>query len=90
MWPKVLLKERELTTMRLTLHCLKNYSFGIIMAFVAYFNLELHQMEVKRTFLNGNLEEDLYMEQPEWFIKWNNNQLVCKLKKSIYGLKQAT
>ena len=57
------------------------------MAFVAHFNLELHQMDVKTAFLNGNLEEEVYMEQPEGFKKGNTNKLVCKLKKSIYGLK---
>ena len=68
----------------------KNDSFRIIMAFVAHFNLELHQMDVKTAFLNGNLEEEVYMEQPEGFKKGNTNKLVCKLKKLIYGLKQAS
>ena len=60
------------------------------MALVAHFNLELHQMDVKTTFLNGKLEEEVYMTQPEGFISDNGNNLVCKLKKSIYGLKQAS
>ncbi|RVW50384.1 Retrovirus-related Pol polyprotein from transposon TNT 1-94 [Vitis vinifera] len=68
----------------------KKDSLKIIMTLVAHFDLELHQMDVKTTFLNGNLDEDIYMEQPEGFAKKGNEHLVCKLKKSIYGLKQAS
>ena len=68
----------------------KKDSLRIIMALVAHFDLELHQMDVKTAFLNGNLDEDIYMEQPEGFTKKGNEHLVCKLKKSIYGLKQAS
>ena len=46
----------------------------------------MHQMDVKMAFLNGNLEEDIYMDQPQGFIQGN---MVCKLKKSLYGLKQS-
>ena len=42
-------------------------SFRIIMALVAYYDLKLHQMDVKTAFLNGNLEEEVYMNQPEGF-----------------------
>ncbi|KAL0300300.1 UNVERIFIED_CONTAM: Retrovirus-related Pol polyprotein from transposon TNT 1-94 [Sesamum angustifolium] len=58
------------------------------MALVAHFDLELHQMDVKTAFLNGDLEEEVYMSQPEGFS--HDSNLVCKLKKSIYGLKQAS
>ena len=47
-------------------------------------------MDVKTTFLNGNLEEEIYMMQPEGFIAKNQEHVVCKLKMSIYGLKQAS
>ena len=57
------------------------------MAFVAHFNLELHQMDVKTAFLNGNLEEEVYMDQPEGFLVKGKEHMVCKLKKSIYRLK---
>jgi hypothetical protein len=45
-------------------------------------------MDVKTAFLNGDLEEEVYMKQPEGFD--DNTQKTCKLKKSIYGLKQAS
>ena len=57
------------------------------MALVTHFDLELHQMDVKTTFLNGNLDEEIYMKQLEGFEEMRNEHLVCKLKKSIYGLK---
>jgi hypothetical protein len=65
-------------------------SIRIILAIVAYFDYEIWQMGVKTTFLNGNLEEDVYMIQPEGFVDPNNAGKICKLKKSIYGLKQAS
>lgn len=60
------------------------------MALVAHFDLELHQMDVKTTFLNGDIDETIYMVQPENFVSDDAKQMVCKLKKSIYGLKQAS
>ena len=47
-------------------------------------------MDVKIAFLNGNLEEKIYMMQLEGFIAKNQEHMVCKLKRSIYGLKQAS
>jgi hypothetical protein len=47
-------------------------------------------MHVKITFLNGNLTEDVYMTQPEGFIDPKHARKICKLQKSIYGLKQAS
>ena len=64
-------------------------SFRVIMAIVAHFDLELHQMDVKTAFLNGDLDEEVYMEQPIGFVEVGKEDLVCKLNKSIYGLKQA-
>ncbi|KAI3796687.1 hypothetical protein L1987_39366 [Smallanthus sonchifolius] len=65
-------------------------SLRIVMALVAHFDLELHQMDVKTAFLNGDLNEDVFMKQPEGFQPEGQEHLVCKLKKSIYGLKQAS
>jgi hypothetical protein len=50
----------------------------------------IHQMDVKSVFLNGELNEEIYMEQPQGFIISGSEQLVCRLKKAIYGLKQAS
>ena len=60
------------------------------MALVAQYDLELHQMDVKTAFLNGDIEEEIYMDQPEGFSMEGKDHMVCKLKKSIYGLKQAS
>jgi hypothetical protein len=65
-------------------------SFRIIMALVAHFNLELHQMDVKTAFLNGDLEEKVYMKQPKGFFMEGKEHMGYRLKKSIYGLKQAS
>ncbi|KAJ9543906.1 hypothetical protein OSB04_023613 [Centaurea solstitialis] len=65
-------------------------SIRILMAISAYFNYEIWQMDVKTAFLNGKLTEDVYMEQPEGFKDPKNPNKVCKLLKSIYGLKQAS
>jgi hypothetical protein len=65
----------------------KMTSIRILLSIVAIFDLELHQMDVKTAFLNGKLDEEIYMQQPEGFT--DNTQLVCKLHKTLYGLKQS-
>ena len=60
------------------------------MALVAHFDLELNQMDVKTAFLNGDIDETIYMVQPENFVSGDTKRMVCKLNKSIYGLKQAS
>ena len=65
-------------------------SFRIIMALVAHYDLELHQIDVKTIFLNGDLEEIVYMVQPKGFVMEGKERMGCRLKKSIYGLKQAS
>nr|KAJ0218484.1 hypothetical protein LSAT_V11C300108620 [Lactuca sativa] len=61
----------------------------LLLALAAIHNLVIHQMDVKITFLNGDLDEEIYMKQPEGFVMPGNEHKVCKLKKSLYGLKQA-
>jgi hypothetical protein len=65
-------------------------SIRILLAIVAYFDYNIWQMDVKTAFLNGNIEEELYMVQPEGFVDPKNDNKVCKLQRSIYGLKQAS
>jgi hypothetical protein len=65
-------------------------SFRIIMALVAHYNLELHQMDVKTVFLNGDLYLNVYMARPKGFIVEGKEKMGCRLKKSIYGLKQTS
>ena len=64
-------------------------SIRVVLAVANALNLELHQMDVKTAFLNGKLEEDIYMAQPEGCIDKDKPDMVCKLNKSLYGLKQS-
>ncbi|KAK9008771.1 hypothetical protein V6N11_080249 [Hibiscus sabdariffa] len=65
-------------------------SIRILLAIAAFHDYEIWQMDVKTAFLNGKLEEDVYMTQPEGFVTPENVGKVCKLQRSIYGLKQAS
>ncbi|GJT20674.1 zinc finger, CCHC-type containing protein [Tanacetum coccineum] len=64
-------------------------TISLLIATASIHNLIIHQMDVKTTFFNGELEEEVYMNQPEGFIMPGNENKVCKLIKSLYGLKQA-
>jgi hypothetical protein len=61
-----------------------------MMALVAHYDLELHQMDVKTAFLSGDLHKSVYMAQPEVFVIEGKEYIGCRLKKSIYGLNQAS
>jgi hypothetical protein len=61
----------------------------IFLAYACHKQFKFYQMDVKSTFLNGDLKEEVYMEQPEGFQLSDNLDFVCKLKKSLYGLKQS-
>ena len=62
----------------------------VLLAIAAFFDYEIWQMDVKTMFLNGNVEEELYMIQPEGFVDPKDAGKVGKLQRSIYGLKQAS
>ncbi|GJS23985.1 retrovirus-related pol polyprotein from transposon TNT 1-94 [Tanacetum coccineum] len=61
----------------------------IFLAFAAYMNMVVYQMDVKTAFLNGNLREEVYVSQLDGFVDPDNPNHVYKLKKALYGLKQA-
>jgi len=67
----------------------KMSSIRVVLGLAASLDLEVEQMDVKTAFLHGELEEEIYMEQPKGFAAKGEKNLVCKLKKSLYGLKQA-
>jgi transposase InsO family protein len=60
-----------------------------LLAMAAQHDWEIHHMDVKTAYLNGTLDEEIYMEQPEGFRAPGKEHMVCRLKKSLYGLKQA-
>ena len=64
-------------------------SIRVLIALAYIYKLVVHQMDIKTAFLNRNLEEEVYMDQPEGFVLSRNERKVCKLVKSLYGLKQA-
>ncbi|KAG8483625.1 hypothetical protein CXB51_023496 [Gossypium anomalum] len=67
----------------------KHSSIRALLGIVAMHDLELEQLDIKAAFLHGELEEDIYMQQPEGFTVSEKEDYVCLLKKSLYGLKQS-
>lgn len=61
----------------------------VILAIAANRRWQVHHLDVKSAFLNGELEEDVYVAQPEGFIVKDKEHLVLKLRKALYGLRQA-
>ena len=62
-------------------------SIRLLLSVAAAFYFEVEHMDVKTTFLHGDLQEEIYMKQPECFMVKGKKELVCRLKKSLYGLK---
>jgi hypothetical protein len=64
-------------------------SIQTIIALASILGWKLHQMDVKTTFLNGKIKQEVFVEQPNGFVLHNEGTHVCKLRKALYGLKQA-
>ena len=60
----------------------------VLLSLAASHGLLVHQMDVKTSFLNGELNEEIYMEQPVAFVANGQEGMVCKLLKSLYGLNK--
>ena len=67
----------------------KMTTLRFMLGVVATENLELIKLDVKTTLLYGDLKEEMYMEQPKGFVVPDQQHLVCRLRKSLYGLKKA-
>ena len=65
----------------------KHLSIRILLALVAQYELDLDQLDMKTAFLHGDLDEEIYMSQPMGFKTAGKENLICKLKKSLYELK---
>ncbi|GAA0142096.1 transmembrane signal receptor [Lithospermum erythrorhizon] len=63
-------------------------SIRVVLGLVDLYDLEVEQLDVKTAFLHGDLEENVFMEQPEGFVVKGKEHMICKLNKSLYGLKQ--
>ena len=59
----------------------------MLISIAAIFYLKIHRMDVKTAFLDGDLEEEIYMNQPVGFVEPRKERKLCKLTKSLYGLK---
>ena len=68
---------------------MKLTTINSVLSIVTSDDLHLEQLNIKIAFLHGDLEEDIYIVQPQGYISSGEERLVCKLKKSLYGLKQA-
>ena len=71
-------------------HVVKHTSIRILLVVVNQLDWELQQLDVKTAFLNGDLEETIFMEQPEGYVKIGDEGKVCLLKRNLYGLKQSS
>ena len=67
----------------------RNKAIRMVLALVVQYDWELQQMDVKKMFLHRELEELIFMKQPEGYEQKKSKEKVCKLRKSLYGLKQS-
>ena len=86
---KGLSKKKDINFEEIFSPVVKMFSIRVVLGLVVSMNLEIEQLDVKTTFLHGDLDEEIYMEQLEGFTIKNKEHLVCRLKKNLYGLKKA-
>ena len=67
----------------------KMTSIRLLLSMTAMRSWPLFQLDIKNAFLHGNLEDKIYMEQPPGFVAQGESGLVCRLHRSLYGLKQS-
>ena len=67
----------------------KTVTVRLLLSLAISYNWSIRQLDVKNTFLHGNLTEEVYMKQPPGFVHSSFSKHVCKLKRAIYGLKEA-
>ncbi|GJV85664.1 retrovirus-related pol polyprotein from transposon TNT 1-94 [Tanacetum coccineum] len=84
-----IVKKRELILKKSFAHVARIEAIRIFVANAANKNMTIYQMDVKTTFLNGELREKVYVSQPEGFVDQDNPTHVYRLKKALYGLKQS-
>jgi len=65
-------------------------SIRILLTLAAHLDLEVHQMDIKTAFLNRDLEHEIFMHPPPGCAEYGGNNMVWRLEKSLYGLKQAS
>ncbi|MCO5571114.1 hypothetical protein L7F22_024846 [Adiantum nelumboides] len=68
----------------------KMTTLRMLLALIAKEDMKLDQLNVITAFLHGDLEQEIYMQQPKGFVQKGEEHLVCKLLKSLYGLKQSS
>ena len=68
----------------------KHKTIRVILAIATELDLSVHQLDVKTAFLNGDLEDEIFKKQPEGFVDEAHREWVCRLLRSLYGLKQAS
>ena len=79
----------DYTVAKLYAPVIKHDSLRVLLSVAAANDFELIQLEVKTAFLYGDLDEELYVRQPEGFVSPGEEHLVCRLRKPLYGLKQS-
>ena len=88
LWPRVIPKKKKEDFFDTYSPVVRLTTIRVLLSLPASYGLLIHQMDVKTPFLNGELEEEIYVDQPDGFVSKGQEEMVCKLLKYLYGLKQ--